>query len=152
WLTSLKPNRAAVVISQDMESVHNFSSRMRSFLEEGQELLTPPTKSERRDLVHFANPTMRGAGAGERKRRGAGLDSKIMFVACKRPGIGRSYTFQYAHLSEVAFWSDMKPRVSIKEKMGALAQAIPSEPGTCIFMETTPNGLNEFATEVWQEA
>ena len=149
WLTSLKANRNAIVISQDMESVHNFSSRFRSMLEEGHELLTPPTKTERRDQVHFANPTSRGST--QKQRKGAGLDSRIFFIPCKRPGIGRSYTLQYVHCSETAFWSDMKPKVSIKEKMGALAHAVPSEPGTCVFHETTPNGLNE-ASEVWREA
>src|SRR5262249_13392665 len=111
----------------------------------------PPTKSERRDLIHFANPTAKGTGAGERKRKGAGLDSRIMFIPCKRPSVGRSYTFQYCHLSEVAFWSEMKAKVSIKGVIGALSHAIPSDAGTCVFLESTPNGLNE-AAEVWQEA
>lgn len=149
WLTSLRPNRNALLITQDIESVTNFSSRIRAAMEEADPLLTPNIKTERRDLIHFANPTARGGNRKE--RRGKGQDSRMMFFTCKKVSIGRSYTFQYVHLSEAAFYIDQKPKVSVKALLGSLAHAVPLLPGSILIIETTPNGLNEIA-EMWDRA
>src|SRR5215813_2401172 len=149
WLTSLRPNRNTLVITQDLESVTNFSSRLRAAIEEADPLLTPSIKSERNNLIHFANPTARGGN--RRERKGKGQDSKIMFFTCKKVSIGRSFTFQYVHISEAAFFLDQKPKVSVKTLLGSLAHAVPLLPGSILIIETTPNGLNEIA-KIWDDA
>lgn len=149
WLTSLRPNRNTLVITQDLESVTNFSSRLRAAMEEADPLLTPSIKSERNNLIHFANPTARGGN--RRERKGKGQDSKIMFFTCKKVSIGRSFTFQYVHISEAAFFLDQKPKVSLKDLLGSLAHAVPRLPGSILIIETTPNGMNELA-ELWDKA
>ena len=149
WLTSLRPNRNTLVITQDLESVTNFSSRLRAAIEEADPLLTPSIKSERNNLIHFANPTARGGN--RRERKGKGQDSKIMFFTCKKVSIGRSFTFQYVHISEAAFFLDQKPKVSVKTLLGSLAHAVPLLPGSILIIETTPNGLNEIA-KMWDDA
>lgn len=149
WLTSLRSNRNTLIITQDLESVQNFSSRVRAVIEEAHPALTPSIKSERRELIHFANPTARGGNRQE--RRGKGQDSKMMFFTCKKVSIGRSYTFQYVHLSEAAFYMDQKPKVSVNTLLSSLAHAVPMLPGSIMIIETTPNGLNEIA-EMWDKA
>lgn len=148
WLISLRANHNAIVITQDSESVFNFSSRIRASMDDANPLLTPMAKSERRDVIHFASPTGRNV---RNQRYGAGQDSRMLFMTCKKPNIGRSYTCQYALLSEVAFYNEMKPKVSLKKLLSSLAHAIPSLPGTIVLMETTPNGLNEVA-EIYGKA
>ncbi len=149
WLTSLRPNRNALFITQDLESVTNFSSRVRAAMEEADPHLTPNIKSERNNLIHFANPTARGGN--RRERKGKGQDSKMMFFTCKKMSIGRSFTFQYVHISEAAFYMDQKPKVSVKALLDSLAHAVPMLPGSILIIETTPNGLNEIA-EMWDKA
>src|SRR5262249_31594816 len=150
WLASLRPNRTALVISQDMESVHTFSDRVRAIYEESHTLLASPTKQNRRNVIHFSNPTARG-GAGK-TRKGAGLDSRGLFIPCTRQALRRSYTIHAAPLSEFAFWEDMgRRKINLKDKLASLRQTIAEAPGTVILIETTPNGLNQ-AAEIWNEA
>ena len=44
WLTTLRPNRNTLVITQDLESVENFSARVRAAMEEANATLTPSVK------------------------------------------------------------------------------------------------------------
>jgi hypothetical protein len=149
WLTSLRPNRNTIVITHDMDSVHDFSSRLAAVIDEANDMLTPEIKAARREVIHFATPSGRG---GHRKRgQGAGQNSKIRFFTCKKVSLGRSFTIQYAHISEAAFYGDLKPKVSVKKLLGSLAHAIPKVPGSILVIETTPNGLNEVA-EIWDKA
>jgi len=150
WLITLRPNRNALAITQDLESVTNFSSRVRAAMEEADPLLTPQIKNENKNLVHFGNPTARGGTRRDRKS-GKGQDSRMMFFTCKKISVGRSYTIQYVHLSEAAFYLDQKPKVSVKTLLSSLAHAVPMLPGSIVIIETTPNGLNEIA-QMWDEA
>lgn len=149
WLTSLKPNRNGLVITQDLDSVTNFSSRVRAAMEEADPMLTPSIKNENKNLVHFGTATSRG---GARKnRKGAGQNSRLLFFTCKKVSVGRSYTIQYVHLSEAAFYPDQKPKVTVKGILDSLAHSVPMLPGSMVIIETTPNGLNEIAV-MWDEA
>jgi len=150
WLITLRPNRNALAITQDLESVTNFSSRVRAAMEEADPLLTPQIKNENKNLVHFGNPTSRGGSRKDRKP-GKGQDSRMMFFTCKKVSVGRSYTIQYVHLSEAAFYLDQKPKVSVKTLLSSLAHAVPMLSGSIVIIETTPNGLNEIA-QMWDEA
>jgi len=150
WLITLRPNRNALVITQDLESVTNFSSRIRAAMEEADPLLTPAVKNENKNLVNFGNPTARGGTRRDRKP-GKGQDSRMMFFTCKKVSVGRSYTIQYVHLSEAAFYMDQKPKVSVNTLLSSLAHAVPMLPGSIVIIETTPNGLNEIA-KMWDES
>tara|TARA_Y100001973_G_scaffold105153_1_gene177280 strand:- start:2788 stop:4467 length:1680 start_codon:yes stop_codon:yes gene_type:complete len=57
-----------------------------------------------------------------------------------------SFTFQLVHLSEAAFFSNLKSTLAM------LYQTVPDDPSTCIILETTANAAgDDFATE-WQRA
>src|SRR5262245_53410224 len=57
WLTGSRPNRNALVVTQDEPSVNNFNSRFRSIHAQAHELLRSPTISENREIVHFGTNT-----------------------------------------------------------------------------------------------
>lgn len=65
----------------------------------------------------------------------AGLRSKIVIATASKIKVGRGLTLHCFHGSEVAFWENAK------ELMNAVMQAIPDNPNTMIFLESTANGL-----------
>jgi hypothetical protein len=58
---------------------------------------------------------------------------------------GRSFTIQFMHCSEVAFWENPE------ESMTALMQVVAHEPNTAIFYETTGNGVGNWWYDCWHE-
>lgn len=77
---------------------------------------------------------------------GTGLKSKIRCMTAGGQGVGRSYTFNNLHISELAFWPGDK-----KATMTGLLQAVPNLPNTMIIIESTANGF-EYFKEVWDKA
>ena len=70
----------------------------------------------------------------------ADLDSGISIATAgaSNTGGGRSFTFQFAHLSEVAYW-----KAASEHALGIL-ETVPDEPGTEIIQESTANGMSNF--------
>lgn len=64
--------------------------------------------------------------------------SAIKVATAKNVGAGRSRTIHFLHASEVAFWSDPSTL------MTGLRQSIPSMGLTCIFLESTANGIGNY--------
>lgn len=77
---------------------------------------------------------------------GTGLKSKIRCMTAGGQGVGRSYTFNNLHISELAFWPGDK-----KATMTGLLQAVPNLPNTMIIIESTANGF-EYFKELWDKA
>lgn len=77
---------------------------------------------------------------------GTGLKSKIRCMTAGGQGVGRSYTFNNLHISELAFWPGDK-----KATMTGLLQAVPNLPNTMIIIESTANGF-EYFKEIWDKA
>lgn len=76
----------------------------------------------------------------------AGLDSGYKLGTAGNKSVGRSSTIQLLHGSEVSFW----PNAS--EHAKGILQAVPNEPGTEVFIESTANGLGNYFHEQWQLA
>lgn len=74
------------------------------------------------------------------------LDSGYKVGTAGTKGTGRSSTIQYFHGSEVAFWPHADTHA-----MGVM-QAIPREPGTEVFLESTANGIGNYYHAQWQLA
>jgi hypothetical protein len=74
------------------------------------------------------------------------LDSGYRVGTAGSQDVGRSSTVQLFHGSEVAFWPNAE-----KHAAGVM-QAIPSEPGTEIILESTANGMGNFYHRKWQQA
>lgn len=77
---------------------------------------------------------------------GTGLKSKIKCMTAGSSGVGRSDTFNYLHISELAFWGN-----NAKETTIGLFQAVPNLPNTMIVIESTANGF-EYFKELWDMA
>lgn len=77
---------------------------------------------------------------------GTGLKSKIRCMTAGGKGVGRSYTFNNLHISELAFWPGDK-----KTTMTGLLQAVPNLDNTMIIIESTANGF-EYFKELWDKA
>jgi len=74
------------------------------------------------------------------------LESNLVIATAKNTGAGRSKTLHALHASEVAFWD--KP----EELTTGLRQAIPSFGLTCIFLESTANGIGNYFHQTWVDA
>lgn len=70
--------------------------------------------------------------------------SGIRIETARNKRAGRKYTYRYAHLTEVAFYEDLKTLLA------GLLPSVPDQPETIIILETTANGMNYFA-EFWNQ-
>ena len=74
------------------------------------------------------------------------LDSGYKVGTAGTKGVGRSSTIQYFHGSETSFWPHADTHA-----MGVM-QAVPREPDTEVFLESTANGLGNYYHAQWQLA
>jgi len=72
--------------------------------------------------------------------------SKIRVITAGSKEGARSFTAQFVHGSEVAFWPD--PQIL----MDGLANAVPREPFTSFILESTANGVGNWFYKAWQAA
>lgn len=72
-------------------------------------------------------------------------DSTYYVDTASETDAGRGGTFAAIHGSEVAFWPDLIT------KLTALQAAVPDDPETMLFLESTANGHNEFK-DFWDDA
>lgn len=70
--------------------------------------------------------------------------SRIMIDTANNTSAGRSFTVQLAHLSEAAFYKNFT------ELLQALRPAVSDNPDTIVIVESTANGLNDFAKFYWK--
>lgn len=73
------------------------------------------------------------------------LDSALRIATAGGRGVARGDTLTVCHLSEVAFW----PPAFAKNNFNGLIQAVPDEPGTAVFIESTAQGLVGKFREAW---
>jgi hypothetical protein len=74
------------------------------------------------------------------------FDSGYSVGTAGNKGAGRSQTLQLFHGSEVGFWPNTD------EHATGVLQAISSEPGTEIILESTANGIGNYFHKMWQAA
>jgi len=91
----------------------------------------------------FKHPLQR---SNEKKIEFEGRHSQILVDTADNLDAGRKYTFQIAHLSELAFFRDARTL------MIGLNQAIPELPNTIAIGETTANGVGGYFYEQWKKA
>jgi hypothetical protein len=94
--------------------------------------------SNARELI-FDKPSQSNA-----KKKG--LNSRFKIATAGGTGIGRGDTHNYVHLSEFAWYEH-----DIKEIFIGIMQSVPKSPDTCVIIESTANGFNEFYN-IWKKA
>lgn len=134
-LTSQQPNRKSLILASvetDTDNLFKMTKLYHDLLSKENPYLTHKLKKDNSKNLEFED-----------------LRSIIVTqTAGKRDKAGRSYTFQYIHLSEVAFFPDLKG------VLGSLSHTMPKPEetwDTIIIGETTANGMNEFHDE-WVKA
>lgn len=101
------------------------------------------------NLPPQVKPTKKASNAKElifNNAAGTGLNSSIRCMTAGAKGIGRSFTMNYLHISELAFWEG-----DPADTLLGLFQAVPNKPGTMIIIESTANGYEEFKNR-WDQA
>jgi hypothetical protein len=73
------------------------------------------------------------------------LDSALRIATAGGRGVARGETLTVCHLSEVAFW----PPAFAATNFNGLIQAVPDEPGTAVFLESTAQGMVGKFREQW---
>jgi hypothetical protein len=139
---TLQPYHAAATIAHDTRTAGNLLAiaelmyQNLPIVEDEELVLRPPIANRRRQKeIRFGEPDDFRSGAGT---YGAGqssmtVDTAKEFEAC------RGFTFHSVHGSEVAFWPDLK------RKLTSVQNAIDhTDPNTLTLYESTANGHNEF--------
>lgn len=101
------------------------------------------------NLPQEIKPTQQASNAKElvfNNKSNTGLNSRIRCMTAGTGGVGRSFTINYLHISELAFWKS-----DVKETMLGLMQAVPNTPDSMVIIESTANGYEEYQ-ERWEAA
>jgi hypothetical protein len=130
WITQHNAQRA-IVVTHAADSTKALFDMTRRYFDNTPEVLKPSTRYASRRELYFDK-----------------LDSSYIVGTAGSDSIGRGETITQAHLSELAFW----PSIHARENFNGLMQAIPSAPGTAVFIESTANGVTGLFYEMWQGA
>jgi hypothetical protein len=120
-----RPNRNALVVAHDSDSVETIFGMSKLFYDELPPAVKPPTRYSTKKLIDFAHNR-----------------SRMQVVAAG----GRGFTAQYLHISELAFVEDADTM------MTAILQTAPEDPDSLIVAESTPNGLGNYFHNLWVNA
>ncbi len=129
--TSQQPNRNSLIMADEKDKSTNLFEMSKLYQEKLEE-----------EHPHLA-PTLKKSNA--KKLEYEGLHSQIIIESAENKKAARSFTYQYVHLSECAFFPDLKG------VLDALNQTVPDHADTMIIGETTANSMNDFYKE-WKRA
>ncbi len=119
----------ACVISDDLDGSNYIFEMQKLYHEYLDEHLKPQIKHSNEKKLSFEK-----------------LNSQILIDTADNVNVGRKFTFQFVHCTEVSRW--LKSLLTI---ISGLGHAVPFAAGTMIFLETTANGYEEFY-ELWIRA
>lgn len=139
WAAATARNVAGLVMAHQDDATSNIFGMAKRYYDYLPDRLKPMQRASNARELLFAAPT----GSKGKTR---GLDSSIRVSTAGSHGVGRSFTIKVAHLSEFAFWPGDK-----RDTLAGIMQAVPDEPDTMVFIESTANGFDEFK-DLWDAA
>lgn len=139
--TATHANAVTLIMAHEETATVNLFNMNKLFYDELPPQLQPMLKNSNAQELVFENPTRDPL----EKAGNPGLRSRIRCMTAGGKGAGRSFTLRNVHLSEVAFWSKMRTQLT------GILQAVPDDKETCVVIESTPNGYNEFK-DFWDDA
>lgn len=131
WHVSQRKAQKALVVTHHSDSTKALFDLTRRYYDNTPEFLKPKTKYSSRKELNFDR-----------------LDSGYAVATAGGESVGRGETITVAHLSELAFW----PKSTAKDILNGILQAVPQRPNTCVFIESTANGVSGAFHEMWQGA
>lgn len=129
WLVTHNPGMRAFILTHDIGATNNLFEMAQRFYEYCPLPVRPSIEASNSKELIFA-----------------GIDSGYKLGTAGNKAVGRSSTIQLFHGSETGYWPH-----AIEHAKGIL-QAIPSVPGTEVFLESTANGAGNYFHEQWQMA
>lgn len=112
-----KGNWSALAVSKDTDSTDTIF-RMAKLFQEEVPVKLATDNSNRKEII-FSRPHR----------------SRFMSQTAGKIGVGRSEKINFLHCSEVAFWEQAA------RQLAGLYQVVPNKKDTCIFLESTANGV-----------
>lgn len=145
-LTMLHHDKNALIVGHTPESTAKIFSMAKLYHDTLPEPLQPMVKYSNSKTLTFENPTH----DQNELRNNPGLRSSIKVALAGSSGIGRGSTYNYMHLSELAFWQEHEG-LSIEDQMTGLLQTMPNSGRSVLVVESTANGFNYFK-KLWDKA
>lgn len=127
--------------SDSSSHIYNMAKRYYENLPKG---LKPMQKYSNAKELRFENP------AKDPPDELKGLRSSIRVATAGQGGVGRSQTFNYIHLSELAFWEEQDGQ-TVADQLTGLLQTLPQHGFSMLVIESTANGYNYFKN-LWDQA
>lgn len=128
WWLSQREAQKGLVMAHESDSTTTLFDMYRRIHDNVPELLRPHAKYASRGELQFDR-----------------LDTGLRVATAGGRGVARGETLTVTHLSEVAFW----PTAFAVNNFNGLIQAVPEEPGTGVFVESTANGMTGKFREIW---
>lgn len=129
WRVTHTKGVRAFILTHEEEATNNLFELATRYHDNCPDLVKPLTSAASAKELHFS-----------------GLDSGYKVGTAGNKSAGRSSTIQFFHGSEVGFWPNAQQHAA------GVLQAIPDEPGTEIFKESTANGVGNYFHKEWQDA
>ena len=129
WRVSHSRGVRAFILTHEDEATNNLFELANRYHENCPSLVRPSTSAANAKELHFDK-----------------LDSGYKVGTAGNKAVGRSATVQLFHGSEVGFWPNAQQHAA------GILQAIPDEPGTEVFKESTANGIGNYFHKEWQDA
>lgn len=143
WFTTLWKNRNAILLAHDDDTSSGLGDKFQNYYLRSNPLLKPEARKVNRDEVYFATSLKKF-----NETQQIGHDCHIDNQTAQKANLGRSYTYQYALLSEFGVWEENG--IDIKTVLSPLLQTIPKLPNTAIIIETTLKNP-VYAKEFWED-
>lgn len=145
-VTMTTPHANSLIVAHDTESTNAIYGMARRYYDNLPPEWKPMIKYNNARLLDFSNPS----ADRREKHDNPGLESKIRVATAGHAAIGRGSTFQYMHLSELAFWPEDDGKTTQAQLTGLL-QTLPQQGRSLLVIESTANGYNYFKS-LWDQA
>ena len=132
--TATHKNKQAAIVAHQEDSTTNLFNMYKLMYQNLPDPLKPTQQASNAKELVFNN------------KANTGLNSRIRCMTAGTGGVGRSFTINYLHISELAFWKS-----NVQETMLGLMQAVPNTPDSMVIIESTANGYEEYQ-ERWEAA
>lgn len=129
WRVSHTRGVRAFILTHEDEATNNLFELANRYHENCPVPVKPSTSAANAKELHFDQ-----------------LDSGYKVGTAGNKAVGRSSTVQLFHGSEVGFWPNAQQHAA------GILQAIPDDPGTEVFKESTANGVGNYFHKEWQDA
>lgn len=140
------PYVSSLIMAHDTESTMNIYRMTKRYYDNLPVEIKPMSKYNNARILQFENPS----NDDNEKAKNPGLRSSIRVASAEQFAPGRGSTFQYMHLSELAFWKEKNGK-TVEDQLTGLLQTLPQHGQSMLVIESTANGYNYFK-KLWDQA